>query len=61
MLTSLLDSAVAIALERMQRPTGQALITVGRGMQSIGKEVEQLGHELVKTAPTPVTTRASGA
>lgn len=61
---ALLDAGIAVVLERMQRPAGHSLVTLGRGMQQVGREVEHLGHELIRTAlaaPTVTgTTKAVG-
>ena len=59
MLVNLLtELGVSIAIGRMQKPTGHALIKTGKALRVIGREVEDLGELMVRTAPSPFKTAA---
>ena len=52
MLVNLLtELGISIAIGQMQRPTGKALIKGGKALRVLGREMEDLGEYLVKTAP----------
>lgn len=56
----LIEMGVTMALGRMQRPAGHALVQTGRVLKQVGQEIEDAGHDLIRTA-APATHFTAGA